>query len=168
MSRLSTFAVSTFRPALNVRSTTLPARPFLRSLVVATIAASCRVENLRAGAPRTGAAADRRRYYRATGSRPAPSAVERPRASSGEERASGHPDERRPDHRGERADDEALRRSGVLAQLGVAPQPLDRDDQRHRRHVPRQDAPRDRDAFEDADPGATAQHRTGACPVGAR
>ena len=77
MSRLSTFAVSTFRPALNVRSTTLPDRtffslvrtnapplpgltcwnsmtvhswpsifstvPFLRSLVVATIVASCRV-----------------------------------------------------------------------------------------------------------------------------
>src|SRR6478736_1782418 len=77
MSRLSTFAVSTFRPALNVRSTTLPDRtffslvrtnapplpgltcwnsmtvhswpsilstvPFFRSLVVATIVASCRV-----------------------------------------------------------------------------------------------------------------------------
>src|SRR5450830_1852684 len=201
MSRLSTVAVSTLRPALNVLSTTLPDRtffslvrtnapplpgltcwnsmtvqswpsilstmPFLRSLVVATIAASCRVENLRAGAPRTGAAADRRRSYRAPGARPALSVVGRSEECSGEEGAAGHPDERRPDHRGERADDEPLRRAGVLAQLGVAPQPLDRDDQRHRRHVPRQDAPRDSDAFEDADPGATAQHGTGAWPVGA-
>src|SRR3954454_13191097 len=154
MSRLSTVAVSTFVPALNVLSTTLPDRtffslvrtkapplpgltcwnsttarswpsifstvPFFRSLVVATIAASCPVGLC--GPRRRGArAADRGRSYRA--SRRRPDASDQHQPPDGAHQAG-------PDQGGQRADDEALRGLRVLAQLRVAPEPLDGDDDR--------------------------------------
>src|SRR5690606_15095376 len=70
-------------------------------------------------------------------------------------------DGRGPAHRRERPDDEPLRRDGVLAQLGVAPEALDRHDERDPAGLAREEAARDREPLEDADPRAAAQRLDG-------
>src|SRR5690606_4450617 len=170
MSRLSTFAVSTFTPALKVLSSTRPVRtflslvrtnapplpgltcwnsitvqscpsrlstrPFFRSFVVATGSLPCRVELDRT-----------------------PSAEEStvPRAGSREEQPHGRAHGGRPQQRGQRPDHEPLRGPGVLAELRVPPEALDRDHEGDARRVAGDETTGDGEALEDPDPGAAAQ-----------
>src|SRR5450756_302802 len=186
ISRLSTLAVSTFVPALNVRSTTFPESTFL-SLVRtnapplpgltcwnSTTAQSwpsklstvpffrSLVVATRHPVASMGIAERRTRVLSAVNStvdgRAAAVAVARgPRFSAGEQRLTGNTDGRGPDHRCEGADDEPLRCGRVGAQLRVPAEALDRDDDGDRGRVGEQDRATDGEAFQQSDPRPAAQ-----------